>query len=776
MDFTPPPVRSPRFLVLLAALLVSLTASGAFAEEHAEKDDAARSEAEKKAASRARRAARRDRMFKQVKAHGVLVRLTFQKDLEAEAKGVRTPGSRSLEERLRKWRMSYVVPGFIVRDKRTVMVSDIWFSRGAIAGIALERPGAEPVAGRLRGFLRHAAGALIEAEQDLAGEPVPFAEHEPSTLDSYVAGSLAEGQRGTEIWIDALGSGTLRRPLEVEGVTETGYPDSAGRGLSGSGGGTRTVDLVMDEEGAPLGLRFGSNLELESPTWLGSRLLADQEQGFEELDGLEEKLHKESALHRVRVRFRVKTRDERRRTPFSLREDNDTPIEGWGLAVDDQTLLVMEGISEDQVRKIEQVELKQGEDGGRPARFAGRMKGFEAFFVTVDGGGLHPLPDLAPPAPERGEAMIVHRVAWRGGARRDELDYDRVVGSGRGYGDREYLSVERGVEIGAVLMNMDGQVLGFSVRLDPEDAETEVDRRGRRSSSRNFPVVAALFSEIGAPRSLLAQADTRVMPQEETAARRLPWLGVETDGLDKGTAELLEVSGPTQDGRRGLIVVHVYPGSPAEQLGIQEGDVLLAVTRIRDGQPEAPINLSGRMGQGGSRFSFGPRQPWRSRENAFVSMLKNWGPETSYDLEFLQRGETRKERLAVVQGPPTFESAPRGNDEPTGLGVRDLTYEVRAAYRLGEDASGVVISRTEPGSPAAQARMRVNELILECQGQPVVDAEELVDRLEAARKAGREQVRLAVRRLDKTRIVDLRLTGAAEDEDDEAGEGDEQGK
>ena len=80
----------------------------------------------------------------------------------------------------------------------------------------------------------------------------------------------------------------------------------------------------------------------------------------------------------------------------------------------------------------------------------------------------------------------------------------------------------------------------------------------------------------------------------------------------------------------------------------------------------------------------------------------------------------------------------------------------------------MVVGRTEPGSPAAQARIQVNELILECQGRPIVDAADLVQRLEAARAEGLEQVRLAVRRLDKTRIVDLRLTGAEEEDEEDA--------
>jgi S1-C subfamily serine protease len=86
-----------------------------------------------------------------------------------------------------------------------------------------------------------------------------------------------------------------------------------------------------------------------------------------------------------------------------------------------------------------------------------------------------------------------------------------------------------------------------------------------------------------------------------------------------------------------------------------------------------------------------------------------------------------------------------------------MTYEVRAALRLPQDAAGVVVARVEPGSPAAQTRIGKNELIQEVEGRHVVDVATFVALLEEARTQGKENVRVVVRRLDKTRLVDLGL-------------------
>jgi serine protease Do len=316
-------------------------------------------------------------------------------------------------------------------------------------------------------------------------------------------------------------------------------------------------------------------------------------------------------------------------------------------------------------------------------------------------------------------------------------------------------------------MDADGRVLGFSARLDPEDKEERLDeptsfRRGRRE----FPLIAVLFDEVGPASSLANDPDTRVMPQEETESKRLPWLGVETTGFNKLVAEMLDISAPTRDGARGLLVGRVYPGSPAARAGIEVGDILITAKRTSGpGADSPPMDLE-ESGGGGGWFSWGgfmgfgddeAPQPWKTQDTALHRLLKTWGDGTTFDVQYLRKQETKTAALKVEFGPPTFDSAPRKKDEGTGVTVRDMTYEVHASLRLPAGAPGVVVSRTEPGSPGAQARIGKNEIIEEVEAQPVKDAAAFVALLDEARAGGKESVRLVVRRLDKTRLVDLGL-------------------
>jgi len=746
------------FVIVLGAVSTAPATWADDGPENAPKTDEA-----KKAAAKKKVMARDSAVFDSIEKHAVVIRLRFQKDLEAEASGVTPPDRNSLSERYRTYRMSDVKPGFLIRDKRTVIASDIWYPVGAIDSVEISAPNGKPVKARLRGFLRHAEGIIFEAESDIEGvEPIAFPKKvEVDATTTLYAGSLAEGSKGFEFWFENL-SGTRRRSTQGGGTQFGGVSTLSNQGLSSGSDGARTIDLVTNGKGSPLGFRFGANLDLESNTWHGAQVLADEEVPFTRLREMARTFNKDSFVHRVKVEFRTKSRHEARRDPFSMGGDDDQgEREYWSLTISGDLLLVIGQIGEDSIRKIKSIELNDDDNGdGQEAVFAGRLRGYNGFFVRLKEGRVHALDGGAGPVPNAGAAVFFHRFVWRGGARRDQVDYNRVEGYGRGYSDRRYLTLERSVPAGAILLDIDGQVLGFSTNLDPEDREKDLSRSRRGSRSR-YPVTAVLFSEVGQPMTLLDTADVSVMPQEEVEAKRLPWLGVEFEGLDKGVAELLKVSAPTRDGRRGLIVTRVYDGSPAHKAGIADRDILLSAQKLSGpGSDAPPVNLRGSGGRGGFGWNFGAAPaPWRARNNALVNLLKDWGEGTEYELVWLHAGAEQKAKLKVQTAPPDFNSAPRVHDEGTGLNVRDMTYEVRSVLRMPKDARGVVISRVEPGSPAAQARLSPNELIIECNGKAVEGAEALEQELVAAREAGADQVRLIVRRLDKTRLVDLQLHG-----------------
>ncbi len=706
-----------------------------------------------------------------VDRHVLTVSIEFRKDLEAEAVGAVGVDPNSTTETHRRWRMTMRVPGFAVRDRRTVVVSDLFVPPGTVKSVRVEGRAGKPVAATPKAFLRGCGGLLLEASEDVDAEPVEFpAQVEVTPQTPIFAASLAEGRNEAETWAEVLGP-ARRRAFRGTGFSY-GHPDSVAAGLAGSRF-DRTVDLIVRDDGTALGFRFGGTVDLHDSVWKGPDVLREVGDAVP-LSALAERaaaLSKRSHVHQVRLSYGAASRDDGSGSPFSFlsrsdEEEPDSDAKHYGLAIAPDLLLVPGFLPDGWVKRIERVVVEDaGRDPPLEATYEGRVRGLSAFVVRAAGAGFHALPADRPPAPRAEHAFLVHTVSWRAGARRDLVEYDRSLGSARGYADKPTFTSEETVEPGSFLLDLDGKVLGFAARLTPEDAErSRPGRRGESASEEgSFGVVAALWADLGEPASLAKDLDRKTMPEKGEADRRVPWLGVEYDPLTRASAEVLGVAGPTRDGSRGLVVNSVYAGSPAEKAGLRVDDVLLCARRTSGpGSDAPPVDLKDSGGGGTWPDDSDVPRPWRPTANAVVRLLTGWGVGTTYDLEYARDGEARTVPLVVEQAPRDYASAKKAKDEGTGLTVKEITYEVRAALRLAADAPGVVVSDVEEGSAAAQARISVNELVREMDGKPVKDPEAFTALLEAARAEKKDVVRIVVMRLARSRFVDLRLVGGGD--------------
>ena len=699
-----------------------------------------------------------------VERHAVMVILRFQKDLEEEAEGAVGVDPDSSTELFRRWRMSMRVPGFLVVDRRTVLASDLFLPPGSIASVEIEGRTGKPVPARPWAILPHCGGLLLRADADLDGDPVTFPAQAPAVgpaMPLYV-GSLAEGGRGLETWAEALGS-ARRRAFRGRGFSY-GHPERPLAGLGGSAL-TRTVDLVVAQDGAPVGFRFGGTLDLEESVWTGDRVLAEAKDAVP-LSGLKERarsLRDDSFVHAVRIQYRpaddagpvdASPLGSFGRAPEPEPDEN---ARHYGLAIGPDRILVPASLPDAWVARIEKVSIEAG-DEPIDAAYEGRVRGLGAFVVRLTSGMVEPRPAPRPAPPPIEHAFLVHRVTYRAGDRRDLVTYDRSLGRTRGYGDRAYLTCEEAIPAGAFLLDLDGRPLGFAAELRPEDLERSA-LRGRRDDDGRRGVVAALFEELGEPGQLAADLDRRVLPQKGEDALRLPWLGVETTPVLGATvAEALGVAGPTRDGTRGLVVNAVHAGSPAQKAGLAVDDILLSARRTSGpGADAPPVDLRESVNPPSWPDDSEVPRPWTPRNTPLVRLLGGWGLGTTYELEVCRAGTCRRVALTVEQAPRDVTSALRERDPGTGLTVKELTYEVRLALRLAPDAPGVLVSAVEEGSSAGQARIVPNELIREMDGRPVASPETFREVLSAARVAGKPQVRVVVLRLDRSRFVDLHL-------------------
>jgi serine protease Do len=89
------------------------------------------------------------------------------------------------------------------------------------------------------------------------------------------------------------------------------------------------------------------------------------------------------------------------------------------------------------------------------------------------------------------------------------------------------------------------------------------------------------------------------------------------------------------------------------------------------------------------------------------------------------------------------EAAKTPSHKSLGITVQNLTPEIAKNLGLEKD-TGVVVTRVEPGSPAANSGLQTGDVIREVNRKPVKDVEDFVQKIEKAK--GQDSLLLLLQR------------------------------
>ena len=154
----------------------------------------------------------------------------------------------------------------------------------------------------------------------------------------------------------------------------------------------------------------------------------------------------------------------------------------------------------------------------------------------------------------------------------------------------------------------------------------------------------------------------------------------------------------------GALVSQVEPNSPGAKGGLKTGDVITAI----DGQP---VNDSGEL-----QVVVGQKRPG-----------------TTIDLDVVREGKTMKvpvtlEAMGSRNGETESGNAQQGKPR-WGVGLQDLTPDVRNEVQAPSDVRGAVVGNVQPGSPADNAGLQRGDIIVEVNRHPVQSASDAVEQL-----------------------------------------------
>lgn len=198
------------------------------------------------------------------------------------------------------------------------------------------------------------------------------------------------------------------------------------------------------------------------------------------------------------------------------------------------------------------------------------------------------------------------------------------------------------------------------------------------------------------------------------------WIGVSIQPLDDDIARSLGL-----DEAQGALVASVTDDGPADQAGIQQGDVILTYdgARIEDSR-----DLTQRVGATAIGSS------------ARITVLRN-GQRRNLTLRLRERPSERE--LAAANQPtpndtaPTPESGGGVAQSSLGLSVRPLQQADRARFELGSNEGGLIVTQVDPSSDAAQKGIQAGDLIIQAGGRAMRTPQDLNTAAQTARRAGR---------------------------------------
>jgi serine protease Do len=243
---------------------------------------------------------------------------------------------------------------------------------------------------------------------------------------------------------------------------------------------------------------------------------------------------------------------------------------------------------------------------------------------------------------------------------------------------------------GGPLVNLSGEVVGINTAIN------------WGSENIGFAV----------PANILRQ----VLPQlrEEGRVRR-GYLGIGVIDLTPRAAEAFGM-----ESTDGAMVNNVLPGLPADQGGLEHGDIVLEADDIKI-----------------------------TNTRQLIDYVSAKGPDAKVELKILRSGKTMTKTIELSERPSDVAAADEDSDSEDGgiewLGLRyqEITPGLRSSHGLPEDIQGVWINEISPRSPLYDEGVRAGEvinIITELNGRPTGSVDDFEAQVRNAEPGSRLRV------------------------------------
>ncbi len=220
---------------------------------------------------------------------------------------------------------------------------------------------------------------------------------------------------------------------------------------------------------------------------------------------------------------------------------------------------------------------------------------------------------------------------------------------------------------------------------------------------------------------------------------RRGWLGVRIQTVTDEIAETMGLAKPT-----GALVASVNAGGPAEQAGIQGGDIIVKF----DGKDVDDMRHLPRIV---AETEIGKTVP--------VEIIRKGVHRTvSAKVGELQE----EEQVASVSAKEKEKPAGPGKEQKVdslGLSLAPLSQELRDQFEIGAEVKGVVVTTVASAGSAAEKGLKPGDVIVEVNQEEVASPADVAGAVDKAQQAGRKSVLLLIEREGDIRFEAVRIGG-----------------
>ncbi len=657
-------------------------------------------------------------------------------------------------------------------DDKTILVGDPGVGDRFIRSVEIAVPGSEErYPARVAGRFQKLQALLLEVQPNDLGEfpqahPVRFDNSPLPDANAVVAYHWDNGE-----WRLTVGG-----PIAADSFNDAGAQTAE---VGDEGG------IVVTAEGKAIGAVFGKEIAMSAGDefWRGRGLTKARVIGAAEYRDLQHALAARLANSVLETRLHLRANIDEDEFFSSVTsgddgiDDSTHEIKLPGLLANKRHLFVPASLSAATIARIESIEIVLPDGREVEADFVGACRDYLAIIIAaredlddsdVPAGFSFLDPLIVPEEaflpgeeylalPDKGLFLRWH-IDYQLGRRRERSDYDRWLGTFRGFRGDPVVATITNEREGGLAFDLEGKLL--AVAMAPRIPTSENSDQVYRDAG---------FRPLGHIHEVLsrqASIDPTLLPTDAENGKRLIAIGVEWQGLDANSARLFGAEKATRGGDIGLLVSHVYPGSIADKIGLKEQDILLRIQVRGRSEPIELLPADGHMAgfslldledvsvESVQRFMSELPPPWPSRENNLTTLLTSIGVDRQIRLEYLHEGELRHAEFTTAFAEPDYRTAPKYKVDSLGMTVKPITYEA-AAYFRRPDRAGVIVSKVEDGSRGAVAGLYPYLLITRVDGDKVDDFASFKTMVDAFEKGIRREIELAVEGFGKTRLVKI---------------------